>query len=155
MLGLCPADTGVGVRCDACWTGGARPGRVRVVQEPVRLVRSDDLAPSDPTPGMERFEAFAVPGLWAGVVVTEPGASSGWHHHGEHSTSLYVVAGRMRLSYGPGGGQEVEAGTGDFLHVPPHTVHREANPGSEASVAVIARAGDGPPTINVDGPEPT
>ena len=125
------------------------------MQEPVRLVRSDDLATSDPTPGMERREAFAVPGLWAGLVHTEPGAASGWHHHGEHATSLYVVAGRMRLSYGPGGASEVEAGAGDFLHVPPHTVHREANPGSELSTAVIARAGSsGPPTVNVDGPEP-
>lgn len=124
------------------------------MQEPVRLVRQDDLQGGDPTPGMTRRQAFAVPGLWAGLVYTEPGARSGWHHHGAHATSLYVTAGRMRLSYGPGGRDEVEAGPGEFLHVPRHTVHREVNPGDELSIAVIARAGDGPPTVNVDGPEP-
>ena len=118
---------------------------------PVRLVTA--LADADPTPGMRRQEAFSVDGLWAGLVHTEPGATSGWHHHGEHETSLYVVAGRLRVSYGPGGADEVEAGPGAFLHVPAWTVHREANPGDEVSTAVIARAGRGAPTVNVDGPD--
>jgi uncharacterized RmlC-like cupin family protein len=101
---------------------------------------------------MRRQQAFAAPGLWAGVVHTEPGATSGWHHHGGHETSLYVVAGRMRLEFGPGGTQVAEAGPGEFLHVPAGTVHRECNPDAGVSTAVIARAGDGPPTINVEGP---
>ena len=96
-----------------------------------------------------------MPGLWAGVVHTEPGARSGWHHHGDHETSLYVVRGRMRLEFGPGGRQVAEAGAGDFLYVPAGTVHRESNPsGTEASLAVIARSGTGVPTVNVDGPPP-
>ena len=102
---------------------------------------------------MRRERAFAAPGLWAGLVHTEGGAASGWHHHGDHETSLYVVQGRMRIEFGPAGGDAVEAGPGDFLHVPAHTVHRELNPDEEPSMAVIARAGDGgPPTVNVDGP---
>jgi hypothetical protein len=32
---------------------------------------------------------------------------------------------------------------------PAFTVHRESNPGREASLAVIARAGAGIPTVNV------
>jgi uncharacterized RmlC-like cupin family protein len=120
--------------------------------EPVRVVRADELVDADPTPGMRRQQAFAAPGLWAGVVHTEPGATSGWHHHGGHETSLYVVAGRMRLEFGPGGTQVAEAGPGEFLHVPAGTVHRESNPDAGVSTAVIARAGDGPPTINVEGP---
>jgi uncharacterized RmlC-like cupin family protein len=122
------------------------------MSRPVQLVT--ELTEADPTPGMRRLQAFSVDGLWAGVVHTEAGASSGWHHHGEHETSLYVVAGRMRLSFGPGGADEVEAGPGDFLHVPAWTVHREANPTDEASTAVIARAGRGAPTVNVEGPDP-
>ena len=121
--------------------------------EPVRVITT--LAESDPTPGMRREQAFSVDGLWAGLVHTEPGASSGWHHHGEHETSLYVLTGRLRLSYGPGGAQQAEAGPGEFLHVPAFTVHREANPGDQVSRAVIARAGRGAPTVNVDGPDPT
>ncbi len=120
---------------------------------PVRLIAQDDLVEADPTPGMRRRRAIEAPGLWAGLVHTEPGASSGWHHHGEHETSLYVVAGTLRLSFGPGGASQVEAGPGEFLHVPAHTVHRESNPGTDTSTAVIARAGHGTPTVNVDGPD--
>jgi uncharacterized RmlC-like cupin family protein len=122
---------------------------------PVRRFGADDLTTADPTPGMRREMAFQAPGLWAGLVHTDPRAASGWHHHGEHETSLYVVRGRMRLEFGPGGRESVEASAGQFLHVPAHTVHRELNPhDSEISTAVIARAGDGPPTTNVDGPDP-
>lgn len=124
------------------------------MSEPVRVVRSDDLVDADPTPGMHRQRAFEAPGLWAGLVHTEPGASSGWHHHGQHETSLYVVAGEMRLAFGPGGTAEVTAGPGEFLHVPAGVVHRESNPGDATSTAVIARAGRGAPTVNVDGPDP-
>lgn len=122
--------------------------------EPVRVVRNADLTPADPTPGMQRLQAFAAAGLWAGLVHTEPGTTSGWHHHGEHESSLYVVAGTMRLESGPGGGDAVDAGPGDFVHVPAGTVHRESNPSGEVSTAVIARSGDGPPTVNVAGPDP-
>lgn len=126
-----------------------------VMAEPVRVVRPEELVAADPTAGMRRQRAFEAPGLWAGVVDTDPGAASGWHHHGEHESSLYVVAGRMRLEFGPGGRSAVEAQVGDFMHVPAGTVHRESNPGDVVSRAVIARAGEGAPTVNVDGPDPT
>jgi uncharacterized RmlC-like cupin family protein len=120
---------------------------------PVRRVGGDDLTDADPTPGMRRQVAFTAPGLWAGLVHTESGAASGWHHHGEHETSLYVVRGQLRIEFGAGGGDAIVASAGEFIHVPAHTVHRELNPGAETSTAVIARAGDaGPPTVNVDGP---
>jgi len=102
---------------------------------------------------MHRRRAFAAPGLWAGVVHTDPGTVSGWHHHGDHETSLYVVAGRMRLESGVGGAHVVEAGPGEFVHVPARVVHRESNPGDTTSTAVIARAGAGVPTVNVEGPD--
>jgi uncharacterized RmlC-like cupin family protein len=120
--------------------------------EPVRVVRADELAEADPSPGTRREKAFDAPGLWAGVVHTEPGATSGWHHHGAHETSLYVVSGTMRLEFGADGARCVEAVAGDFLHVPAHTVHRESNPGDATSTAVIARAGTGVPTVNVEEP---
>lgn len=90
--------------------------------------------------------------MWTGLVDTEPGAVSGWHHHGDHETTLYVVSGRMRLESGLGGGEVVEAGPGDFLRVPAGAVHRESNPTAEPSRAVVVRCGTGPPTTNVDGP---
>jgi uncharacterized RmlC-like cupin family protein len=125
------------------------------VNEPVRRVAAGELTDADPTPGMRRQLAFTAPGLWAGVVHTAPGAASGWHHHGDHETSLYVVRGSLRIEFGAAGADAVVATAGDFVHVPAHTVHRELNPErEETSTAVIARAGSGgPPTVNVDGPE--
>ncbi len=121
------------------------------MSEPIRVVPGDALAPADPTPGMERRIAFRAPGLWAGQVETQAGATSGWHHHDVNESSLYVVSGVLRLEFE---GQEgyVEARAGDFVHVPAHTIHRESNPTDATSVVVIARAGDGIPTVNVDEP---
>jgi uncharacterized RmlC-like cupin family protein len=121
------------------------------VSEPVRVVRSDDLEAADPTPGMQRSRAFEVPSLWAGRVETRPGAVSGWHHHDVNETSLYVVSGVLRLEF-EGYDGYLDAEEGDFVHVPPFTVHRESNPTGQRSVAVIARSGGGLPTVNVDGP---
>jgi uncharacterized RmlC-like cupin family protein len=121
----------------------------------LRVVRPDELASADPTTGMDRRRAFEVHGLWAGVVDTDPGTVSGWHHHGEHQSSLYIVAGTMRFEFGRGGASVVEAHAGDFVHVPAGVVHREVNPGDVVSRAVIARAGEGVPTVNVDGPDST
>ena len=122
--------------------------------EPVRRIGETELTDADPTPGMRRQLAFTAPGLWAGLVHTDGGAASGWHHHGDHQTSLYVVRGRLRIEFGAGGGDAIVADAGEFIHVPAHTVHRELNPDDDTSTAVIARSGDaGPPTINVAGPD--
>lgn len=120
--------------------------------EPVRLVPPAHRVEADPTPGMVREEAIAVEGLWAGLVRTAPGGASGWHHHGEYETSIYVAAGSLRMESGAGGSCVVEAGAGDFLHVPPGAIHRESNPGQVESHLVVVRAGHGVPTVNVGGP---
>ncbi len=123
--------------------------------EPIRIICSDALEDADPTPGMRRQRAVDVPGLWSGLVRTDPGSTSGWHHHGDHETSLYVVSGCMRLEFGPGGRSAADAGPGDFVHVPAHAVHRESNPTDSPATAVIARSGVGVPTVNVDAPDET
>lgn len=115
------------------------------------MIRADDLQPADPTPGMVRSRAFEVDRLWAGQVVTEPGAVSGWHHHDANETSIYVVSGVLRLEF-EGHDGYLDAEAGDFVHVPAHTVHRESNPTDSPSLAVLARAGGGVPTVNVDAP---
>jgi mannose-6-phosphate isomerase-like protein (cupin superfamily) len=120
--------------------------------DPVRAIRDQDLTEADPTPGMRRQVAFTAPGLWSGLVHTEPGAISGWHHHGSHQTSLFVVTGILQLESGPDGDVITQAGPGEFLHVPAGAVHRESNPGAGRSTAVIARSGHGAPTVNVAGP---
>ncbi|MDN5894023.1 MAG: cupin domain-containing protein [Nocardioides sp.] len=117
--------------------------------EPVRVIRGADLESADPTPGMLRHRAFELPMLWAGQVRTEPGAVSGWHHHDTNESSLYVVEGVLRIEF-EGYDGHLDAGPGDFVHVPAHTVHRESNPTSQPSLAVIARVGGGVATVNVD-----
>jgi uncharacterized RmlC-like cupin family protein len=121
------------------------------MSEPVRLIRAADLATADPTPGMARHLAFETGTLWAGQVETAPGAVSGWHHHDRNETSLYVVSGVLRLEF-EGYDGHLDAGPGDFVHVPAYTVHRESNPADQPSLAVIARSGGGIPTVNVDPP---
>ncbi|MFL6002638.1 MAG: cupin domain-containing protein [Nocardioides sp.] len=121
--------------------------------QPLRVFHANELVTADPTAGMLRKLAFEVPQLWAGQVTTTPGAISGWHHHDRNQTSLYVVSGILRLEF-EGRAAPLDAQAGDFVHVPAYTIHRESNPGDQPSVAVIARAGGGIPTVNVDQPPP-
>jgi uncharacterized RmlC-like cupin family protein len=120
----------------------------------VTCVHPADRRTADPTPGKVREQAIAVDGLWSGFVRTEPGVTSGWHHHGEHDTSTYVVEGTVRIEFGPGGARTADAGAGDFVHIPKYAVHRESNLGSTASHEVVTRSGTGPLTVNVDEPDP-
>jgi uncharacterized RmlC-like cupin family protein len=79
---------------------------------------------------------------------------SGWHHHGDFESSIYVAGGLLRFEHGPGGSSVIDARAGDFVHVPRGAVHREGNPGDTVATLVVVRAGHGVPTVNVDGPEP-
>jgi uncharacterized RmlC-like cupin family protein len=120
----------------------------------IEVIRAAELRPGQRTEGMTRQEAFSTGSIWAGLVRTEPGMLSGWHHHGEHETAIYVLSGRMRMESGPGGHQVMEAGPGDFIRVPVEAVHRESNPSAEQGVAVILRSGTGEIVVNVEGPPP-
>ena len=106
------------------------------------------------TPGMVREEAISVEGLWGGLVRTDAGMTSGWHHHGDYDTSIYVASGSLRMESGPAGADVVEAQPGDFVFVPKGVIHRESNPSELESHLVVVRAGSGPPVVNVDGPPP-
>lgn len=120
---------------------------------PIRIIHPDGLVEADPTPGMFRERAFQAPGLWAGQVTTAAGVVSGWHHHDRNESGLYVVRGVLRFEC-EGVEGYVDAQQGDYVHVPAFTVHRESNPTDEPSVCVIARAGNGVPTVNVEHAPP-
>lgn len=116
-----------------------------------RLIRADALEEDpNPTPGMTRHQAIAADGLTSGRVTTAPGVISGWHHHGTHETSIYVLKGTLRMESADG---VFDAHEGDFIHMPAGAVHRESNPGSEPNLAVFSRAGSGVVTVNVEAPE--
>ena len=120
--------------------------------DPVRLIRPADRVEGERTPGMTREQAVAIEGMWAGLVRTEAHMITGWHHHADYDTSIYVVDGVLKMESGPGGTEVVEAGPGDFMHVPKGAIHREGNPTDQESRVVVVRAGRGPAVINVDGP---
>jgi uncharacterized RmlC-like cupin family protein len=120
--------------------------------DPIRVIKPEDRTPGDPTAGMIREEAVATGGMWAGLVRTEAGMASGWHHHGDYESVIHVLEGTLLMEFGPGGATTVPAGPGDFIHVPRGTVHRESNPDDTEGLAVVVRAGSGPPVVNVDGP---
>ena len=114
-----------------------------VEQDQILVVTAGDRKPGPSTPGMDRQEAFATDRMWSGVARTEVGMVSGWHHHGEYETTIYVLAGALRMEFGPHGSTTVGAGPGDFVYVPKGVVHRESNPSAELADIVVVRAGRG------------
>lgn len=121
--------------------------------EPVRKVAASERVEGQYTSGMVREEAIATEGLWAGLVRTEAGMTSGWHHHGGYETAIYVLSGRLRMESGVGGTDIADAGPGDFVLVPRRTVHRESNPSDEESRLIVVRSGSGEAVVNVEGPD--
>ena len=110
--------------------------------------------PAQQTPAIRRRQAFVGDDRWMGYVITTPGDWSGWHHHGETDTYLYVLDGELEFEYGTRG-ETLRFGAGDFAHMPAHVIHRERTlPGQPAEV-VLVHIGRGPSVVNVDGPGPT
>jgi uncharacterized RmlC-like cupin family protein len=124
-----------------------------VERKTARLIRPGERTrQTGQTAGMLREEAVRTDGLWVGVVRTEAGRFSSWHHHGSHESVIYVVAGQVQLESGPGGKTVFKARPGDCLYVPPGEIHREGNSGPEESEIVVMRSGSGELVVNVAGP---
>src|SRR4051794_41673042 len=100
---------------------------------------------------MSRRLAMQGDGMWTGTVDTEPHATSGWHHHGDYETTLYIVSGRMRMESGPGGRDVVEAGPGGFPRGPARAGPPASDPSPQPGPARIVRGGNGPPPDNPGG----
>jgi uncharacterized RmlC-like cupin family protein len=92
--------------------------------------------------------------LWMGQSTTPAGTVTGWHHHGDCETGIYVLCGRARFRWGPGGRDSAEVGPGDFLAVAPNAIHREEAFGDEEFVMIVARGCSGILSVDVPGPEP-
>jgi uncharacterized RmlC-like cupin family protein len=123
--------------------------------ERTRLVRAAERRrETTQTPGMEREEAVRSDRMWAGVAKTAPQTFSGWHHHGAYESVIHVVRGRLRLEFGHGGREVLDAVAGDTLYVAAGEVHREGNPTEETSEVLVVRSGEGEIVVNVPGPRP-
>ena len=77
-------------------------------------------------------------GLYSSVVTTSAGGKTRVHHHGECETSIYILAGRARYTWGPTGlEQAMEAGAGDFIYIPAGEIHVEENASNDEPLVVV------------------
>jgi len=121
----------------------------------LRTVKPNDrqTLPGPSGAGFLREEMFGDGHVWVGMVTTEPGASSPWHHHGKHETYVYVLEGEATFEFGAGGRDRLRATADGSLHiVPPGFPHREINTGSTPNRALVMRIGEGPAVVPLDGP---
>ena len=87
--------------------------------------------------------------IWLGHVECTPNTMGPPHTHGEAETAAYVLKGHIRVYYGEGYKEYMEAGPGDFIFVPSHFDHIEGNPYDEPAEAVLSRGPDNI-VINLD-----
>ena len=86
-------------------------------------------------------ETVGAAGLYSSVVTTAPGGKTRIHHHGACETSIWIVSGRARYTFGRTGVEATfDAGPGDFVYIPAGEVHVEENASdTEPLVVVISR----------------
>lgn len=121
------------------------------------VVRAGDRDSSGTTtPGMDRAAGVAgttcgAQNLWMGYVTLAPGVKSGVHHHGSNESGIYIISGRASFRFGDDLGEEMEAGPGDFVHVPPQAIHQEINlSDSEPVEMIVARDSQEGIVVNVE-----
>jgi quercetin dioxygenase-like cupin family protein len=120
----------------------------------ISAVSRTGLSAGAPTPGILRELAFDTDRATLIRSRADAGAATGWHHHGEREVLGYVVRGRARFEFGPGGEESTEVEEGGFFHVPVGLVHRDVNPLDESQEIILSVVGNGLLVVNVDGPEP-
>jgi uncharacterized RmlC-like cupin family protein len=120
------------------------PGdRVTTVGQRAGMERS--IAISRPMVGSER--------LYSSIVSTAPGDKTRIHHHGDCETSIYIVSGAARYTWGPSGLEhEMAASAGDFVYIPAGEIHVEENASNaEPLVVVLTRNCPDSHVVYVDG----
>jgi uncharacterized RmlC-like cupin family protein len=123
-----------------------------------RVIRPPDRLPDTASGAMRREAAVssAVVGagmLWFGYVELAPGAVSAVHHHGESESAIYVISGQARFWSGTELSVCHDAEAGDFVWVPPHEVHVEANRSDTEPVRMaVARSTQEAIVVNLPDP---
>ena len=122
----------------------------------VRVVRRDQFSSNTPqTSGLHREVAFDSHNpdarvLSAFLTTVPPGAATGAHHHGDQETILYVLEGTARYRWGDRLEHVAEAGPGDFVFIPAHTVHQGSNASAAyPTVWVVTRSNPDPIVVNL------
>jgi uncharacterized RmlC-like cupin family protein len=88
------------------------------------------IAISKATVGSER--------LYSSIVSTAPGDRTRIHHHGDCETSIFVLSGAARYTWGPTGVEdELAATAGDFIYIPAGEIHVETNASAREPLVVV------------------
>lgn len=108
-----------------------------------RVDRSEWIVGTGQNADMERAVAVSArtvgsTGLYTSIVTTAPGARTRIHHHGDCETSIYVLSGHARYTFGPTGLEETfEAGAGDVVYIAAGEIHVEENASTTEPLAVL------------------
>lgn len=119
----------------------------------IRVVRGGDLVAGKDRDGISRRSGQAEEEVSLAMATLEAGRMSGWHHHGDHTSCVYVLQGRLHIDWGAGGRECVDLAAGDFYVVPPHLVHREGNSGADELRLAAFYLGTGPLSTDAESPE--
>jgi uncharacterized RmlC-like cupin family protein len=108
--------------------------------------------------GMERSIAISQPTvgaqrLYTAIVSTAPGDKTRIHHHGDCETSIYILSGAARYTWGATGLEhEMTASAGDVIYIPAGEIHVEENASeTEPLVVVLTRNCPDSHVVYVDG----
>jgi uncharacterized RmlC-like cupin family protein len=103
------------------------------------------IAISQPTVGAQR--------LYTAIVSTAPGDKTRIHHHGDCETSIYILSGAARYTWGATGLEhEMSATAGDVIYIPAGEIHVEENASAtEPLVVVLTRNCPDSHVVYVDG----
>ena len=108
--------------------------------------------------GMERSIAISQPTigaqrLYTAIVSTAPGDKTRIHHHGDCETSIYILSGAARYTWGATGLEhEMSATAGDVIYIPAGEIHVEENASeTEPLVVVLTRNCPDSHVVYVDG----
>ena len=123
-----------------------------------RITPADRATTVGQHPGMERSIAISAPlvgsrQLYSSIVWTGPGDKTRIHHHGPCETSIYILRGSARYTFGPTGLEEsFDAEAGDFVYIPAGEIHVEENASTaEPLVVVLTRNCPDSHVVYVDG----
>jgi uncharacterized RmlC-like cupin family protein len=89
--------------------------------------------------------------IYMGIFQVPPGAQSRPHYHASCESAVYMLSGKLEVTWGDRLEQTVTIGPGDMVYVPPRETHLLTNlSDSEAAEYVVAR--DSPTEDSVEVP---
>ena len=119
-----------------------------------KVVHPDDLEVEVASGSMTRLAGVSralagTEGIHLAVATIPPGCASSPHYHVNCESAIYVVSGNGRFLSGPSLEKSDTIAKGDFIYVPPNSVHQPVND-SESEVMELIVARNAPVEIVVE-----